>query len=813
MNNHWLLEENLLSTGYSLGSGDTTFAANRNDGSNIIAQPTTNQQQQQHHHHHLRGCPNMAPGIHCIHPNPLSSYGRSSTLMKFLHGVIGDDALREILVNCIVLIPTVSKDLSSSITSSSSSTTTTSSSSSSSSSSASFHRGNYFQLCGPPMTMLAKKFDGISNTSLTAATSHHTIHESRHRKRKRSDVESTRELDCVANYSVPIAATNDRVGSSNENENAVGMEERWDPNKPIPRGNLFYCDFYSKHIGLSPRHLLNQHEEGSKCHATSVDVRLLNAMTQLWPVRKSTGNKVIVVDGSSNKRRCRWRRLRKRGIDMCTEMRRRHQQCNYSRLLEHYCPLPAIDAPAETDPDGKALLSRHATLHHTPVVNVVSFLKAVLRCAFPSSFWGSRHNFHQVVRTIRVFSNLGRTEQLPEKAIVDGIRVLDMKWLLPDDVRKLDQPSRRHPKLSLSTHKSATGLVRNVMRWLYCQFVIPLLRSTFYITETEFTGSRVLYYRKPVWTRIKSLSMKILLKQQYREMSAVKVQKLLSNHNVGCPPAPLRILPKATGIRAIAMLSKSSAIDSNPNNISGARNFRSRGHGPAPNKILQSTFHALQYEYEKRPSLFGAGVLGLTEVFPSFCSFVEALKQRELGLKSTAKGGRTPLYFASADIKHCYDTINQKRLYELMRSVVDEDVYLTKNNFILHCNNKNRSLCCRWKKRTFSPDQLTRFHHATSNDSIGNYFNSIFVEGVHCSIEKRERISGLLRDHIFGQVLVANGNHGQRYLLQHSGIPQVCIAWNILIPLCISGTHDLLPDIAIGKYTFVNAVQYLLRQH
>jgi len=279
--------------------------------------------------------------------------------------------------------------------------------------------------------------------------------------------------------------------------------------------------------------------------------------------------------------------------------------------------------------------------------------------------------------------------------------------------------------------------------------------------------------------------MKLLLKQQYREMSAVKVQKLLSNHNVGCPPAPLRILPKASGIRAIAMLSRSCAVDSNPGHISGARNnCLRRKSGPAPNKILQSTFHALKYEYEKRPSLFGAGVFGLTEVFPSFCLFVDALKKRESSLNLTMKGHnyggvggggsrRTPLYFASADIKHCYDTIHQKRLYELMRSVVDEDVYMTKNNFILHCNNRNRSLRCRWTKRTFSPDQLARFHHATSNVSTNRYFNSVFVEGVHCSIEKKEKISGLLRDHIFGQILVANGNRGQRYLLQHSGIPQV----------------------------------------
>ncbi len=160
-------------------------------------------------------------------------------------------------------------------------------------------------------------------------------------------------------------------------------------------------------------------------------------------------------------------------------------------------------------------------------------------------------------------------------------------------------------------------------------------------------------------------------------------------------------------------------------------------------------------------------MLGLTEVFASFCQFEEGLKQ-----KQSNAGTRLPLYFASADIKHCYDTINQKRLYKILRSVIEEDVYMTKNNFILHSKDSNSSLRCRWKKSTFSLDQFSRFL-ANSNDCVDKHFRSVFVDGVHCSLERKERIAGILRDHIFGQLVVANGSHGQRYLLQKDGIPQV----------------------------------------
>ena len=529
-----------------------------------------------------------------------------------------------------------------------------------------FQRGNYFQLCGPPLTMLSKKFDTSDSVCTSRGSS----------SKKKSNDNGRQQIS--------VSDITSSTPSSNDDQLLCKSlkKEQWDPNKLIPRGSLFYCEYYTKHVGLSPRHLLNQRDINKECSENycthtnkelaeqkhindlyimnDVNVKLLNAMVGLWqPAGKlkdggsfqDSRSSGVVAVGGNKKRRRRWQRLRQGGIAMCREIRRRQQKCDYARLRERHCPLPIMfqggrkssahrsshlaNADIDNDDDeSRSALSRHVTLHHTPVENVGSFLESVLKDAFPHSFWGSHHNFDQVVRTMRLFTRLGRTEQLPEKAIVDGIRVLDMTWLHRRDHAKnncSNVPGQRCRKLSLSDHNTATTLVRNVLRWLYRQFIIPLLRSTFYITETEFTGSSVLYYRRPVWSRIKSLSMKTLLKQrQYREMSVERIQKVLSNHNVGCPPAPLRILPKLTGIRAIAMLSKSCVVGDKTGNSQVANanqlQFKNRNIFPSPNKILQSTFNALKYEHEMKPTLFGAGVLGLTEVFPSFCQFVTALK-------------------------------------------------------------------------------------------------------------------------------------------------------------------------------------------
>jgi hypothetical protein len=157
--------------------------------------------------------------------------------------------------------------------------------------------------------------------------------------------------------SVPDTAITSPIRSSNDDPLSCKplKKERWDPNKLIPRGSLFYCEFFTNHVGLSPRHILNQsdnNEEGSKTSTqtkeiaerklTCVNVKLLDAMVGLWrPVGtlKDSGSfrdskSGVVVVGGNKKRRRRWQRLRQSGVALCREIRRRQQKCDYARLLE-----------------------------------------------------------------------------------------------------------------------------------------------------------------------------------------------------------------------------------------------------------------------------------------------------------------------------------------------------------------------------------------------------------------------------------------------------------------------------------------------
>eukprot|EP00804_Cyclotella_cryptica_P029717 CCRYP_015216-RA/>CCRYP_015216-RA protein AED:0.01 eAED:0.01 QI:389/1/1/1/1/1/2/1037/1171 len=789
--NDWLRLKNILSAGYSLGSGETLISYPAPFSSNATAKKSQ-------YNPMLRGCPNMAPGVHCIQPNSVTSYARSSGLMRALHSLVGDEVLGEILLNAVVLIPAVDDEVNydgccdrldclNGV----------------------FERGNYFQLCGPPLNVVSKQFEKIHANATNNL------------RKKDAAIKQT----CAEGTGKPIKrkrdSTYDDVGPSSAARNDHEQKAEWNPNKSIPRYKLFYCEIYARHVGLSPKHVLNQTgsddshvamsgkkrkvscSTGGALPSATHEIKLLDEMVQLWPKRSQQVNSS--TNGGSvvykNKRRARWRRLRENGVKMCREIIRRHRQCHYARLLEKHCPLLVdkinrCSRKKQNELYSKEELSRLVTLF-TPSEDVGKFLEAVLRRAFPSSFWGSKHNFCQVIKTLNVFLNLRLTESFPEKSIVEGIRLLDMKWLHPPSITShASSGGTKKHKLSRSGHESCFILLRNVMRWIYCQYITPLLRSTFYITDTEFTGRRVVYYRRPIWTRIRSLSLHMLLKRQYRERSLAKAQKVLSTHNVGCPPAPLRLLPKTTGIRAIAMLSKSCSFEDKIGNGTEVETKPTRQSQPSPNAILQSTFHALKYEYKKRPSLFGAGALGVTELCRPYCLFLEALRTKaqrsqfdrtthDTDALTTTESHEFQLYFTSADIQHCYDNINQDHLYKQVRSVLHEDYYITQNHFIIHSMRGSQSSTrCRWQKTTCSPDKVVDIV-SKSNTLKEKFRNSIFVDGVNCSVENRHTILGLLKDHIFGQMLVAKGSLGQRTLHQRNGIPQASRSL-LLIFICFA---------------------------
>lgn len=443
-------------------------------------------------------CENMAPGIQCTHPNSLASYARTSPLVCTLHKMIGDGLMRELLLHCIVLVPAGT-------TSMKDEKMTTCCATDAKDAGGTIDKGNYFQLCGPPLNAMKfivgntlnydqGKEHCFSNAMSPVIHSQSTgVNKGKHQRlEKNSTLETTAsagkiarlgkrkrdiEFDTTRNHtkinmvglsqSTTSSETNpysvkqkncedfNQIDQSSSTDSSQGMlagksspqpsggilVSKTSPGEPswvVPRHRMFYCESYVKHVGFPPSHILNRlnsgghdNDERIKTNGPS-SMELLNDIVHLHRQSLKLGYKRC----RGNKRTKRWKRLRLGGIDVCKKILQGHKNCDYARLLEHYCPLDCaktdckkIGESITKGGDGEGERGQKLTSTLPKLVlrcctsdQVKSFLSAVLSKIFPTAFWGSNHNFQIVLKAVGTFLNLRRTEQFPLKSLTHAIR-------------------------------------------------------------------------------------------------------------------------------------------------------------------------------------------------------------------------------------------------------------------------------------------------------------------------------------------------------------------------------------------------------
>jgi telomerase reverse transcriptase len=363
--------------------------------------------------------------------------------------------------------------------------------------------------------------------------------------------------------------------------------------------------------------------------------------------------------------------------------------------------------------------------------------------------------------------------------------------------------------------------VLQVFRWTLEQFVIPLLHVCFYVTETEFTGTQVVYYRKPVWTWFRSLSLqKLLLQQQYTELLSINdVTQRIEQQSMGI--SRLRLVPKETGVRPIATLSKSARVvlpsslgttssTAAPSTL-GKDNVelevnhddsteegrptkrRKVAHSivqlqkrtlvsppfhsyrkPSTNSQLQEVFAVLRSEYETDTSLFGSGLDGLHQFYPKYRQFLSDLKASSssgghLDQKDTTRSTR--LFFGSVDIKHCFDSINQEEMLKIVESILKKTEYCIQNHFQYRPYESMSRILKLKKTRVCKPEDLRPFPMIAEEMARSSH-NTVYADMGNCSVVKKPRILRLLNEHLKSHLVVTADRIGDRFLLQSTGVPQ-----------------------------------------
>ncbi|WWC92913.1 uncharacterized protein L201_007875 [Kwoniella dendrophila CBS 6074] len=391
-------------------------------------------------------------------------------------------------------------------------------------------------------------------------------------------------------------------------------------------------------------------------------------------------------------------------------------------------------------------------LEAVPHGQVCRFLTLVFHNLFSKEIMGGQKN-HDVISThIRRFVRMKQYEPVNLHSLVQGVRSKDFEWLtIHSDIKQ---------RVNVTEAEKRSSLAADLVLWIFEGFLIPLLRNTFYITETSTTRYETVFYIHEEWKKA--------TKPHLEGLKTDLLVELNKNESYFAQQGPLgvsavRLIPKPTGFRPIVNLGKKIK----PQSVLGIPIVGFGGKtGMTANQILTGVHKVLTFEKDRHKSLLGASLFGTNEIFTP----VQALKSELL-----AKHTKLPkLYFVKMDIKAAFDTIKQDKMIEVVSSLLDKyqnhDYCLMLYCLLLPPASKASQGAAR---RLFKSKAVIDGHLASSFGEHAQGIaeplrNAVIVDLVRRKQITRESCIDLLRTHIQNNVWQV----GKNLYKQKIGIPQ-----------------------------------------
>lgn len=331
--------------------------------------------------------------------------------------------------------------------------------------------------------------------------------------------------------------------------------------------------------------------------------------------------------------------------------------------------------------------------------------------------------------------------------IIRGLSTSNCKWTAPSNASTTHIP--------VSDNLKRRELLEEFIVWYFGSFVAPLLRTTFYITESSAFKNKMLYFRQDDWDVLCRPLVERLTSVTFSKLEEPEAEEILRQRKLGF--SFVRLLPKDTGVRPIVNLRRKRA------ETQGKTNMRQQ----SINDILQAAFQILTYEKTTRPELVGASVFGHNEIYTQ----LKAFKTR---LIYTSPSGCLPkLYFVKVDVQACFDTIEQSKLLQILRDVLSEDNYvLPRFGQVMQAAGK--------VKRKFTTKALPDDEHPHflryATELAAALRHTIFVDRVVYHFTSRTEVLELLEEHITENIV----RIGEDYYRQVVGIPQGSVLSSLL---------------------------------
>lgn len=405
------------------------------------------------------------------------------------------------------------------------------------------------------------------------------------------------------------------------------------------------------------------------------------------------------------------------------------------------------------------------TDYATPASSVSAFCRAVLRKLVPPLFFGTGHhglaNQRSIFKQVDRFIRMRRFESLNLHEVSQGIKTTSIPWLEPP---KLTSESSRC-KLSQSDMQKRTELLHEFIYYFFDSILIPLIRTHFYVTESQTHRNRLFFFRHDVWRRLTEQPLTTLKSNVFEELKPEMAQKVLGRRSLGY--SFLRLLPKSTGVRPIMNLRRRAWVKCNWPGKQGSYL------GPSINSTVTPIHNMLNYERARGPSALGSALLSVGDLHPKLRSFKDRLLKQHRGPLPT-------LYFVKVDIQSCFDTIPQQKLIRLIEELVSEEAYHITKHVELRPSDEFGGVWPSEEPTHSSKLQrkyVGRAAPASKPQSIPDAFtggvtsrrrNTVFVDTLAQREHHSEDLLDLLDEHVRNNLI----RIGKKYFRQRNGIPQ-----------------------------------------
>ncbi|KFQ59842.1 Telomerase reverse transcriptase, partial [Pelecanus crispus] len=399
---------------------------------------------------------------------------------------------------------------------------------------------------------------------------------------------------------------------------------------------------------------------------------------------------------------------------------------------------------------------------------VYIFVRECLERVIPAELWGSNHNKCRFLKNVKAFISMGKFAKLSLQELMWKMRVNDCTWL------RLVKGDHFVPAYE---HCFREELLAKFLYWLMDTYVVELLRSFFYITETMFQKNMLFYYRKFIWGKLQNIGIRNhFAKVHLRALSSEEIEAVRQKKYVPMA-SKLRFIPKANGLRPIVKVS----------GVVEARAFSRESREKKMhhyNTRLKNLFSVLNYERTINTSFIGSSVFGKDDIYKTWKKFVTKVLESD---------GEIPhFYYVKADVSRAYDTIPHNKLVEVISRILNPEkrtVYCIRRYAVIMITTGGKAR--RFYRRhvstfkDFMPDMKQFVSQLQETASLQN---AIIVEQSLTFNETSSSLFTFFLQMIHNNILEI----GSRYYLQCCGIPQGSILSTLLCSLCYGDMENKL---------------------